>query len=279
VADYDTSGMNRDSVVIHVMTAADPLPEAELRPWRVTRSEGPLAAALRQARPDLLLLDADRVTPDLAAFLEGPEFAEMPLVLLAGDPDAEAAGLLLDRRLTLLDRPPAPGAIAAALHAGAAEVGRNVADAGSRYGGDGRLEALKRDADRVAAALAELTGARGEAPVRAVTAARIRAHIKARRQRERFLDPALFADAVWDILLDLAASRLEERPVSVSSLCIAASVPTTTALRTIKQLVDRGLLHRRGDPSDARRTYIGLSAQAARAMDGCLEAVLNQPGQ
>ncbi|MFN7398590.1 MAG: winged helix DNA-binding protein [Sandaracinobacter sp.] len=111
-----------------------------------------------------------------------------------------------------------------------------------------------------------------------MTAARIRAHIKARRLRERFFDPALFADPVWDILLDLAASKLEERPVSVSSLCIAASVPTTTALRSIKAMVERGLLKRNSDPADARRTFIGMTAQTDSAMAGCLEVVLNTPG-
>jgi hypothetical protein len=279
LADYDTSGMNREAVSIHVMNAAEGLSPAELAPWRVTHALAPLESALRSGRPDLLLLKAASVTPYLAALLEGPDFAEMPLILLATDDDAEAAGLLLDRPLTLLDFPPPPGAVAAALHAGAGRVARGVADAGACYDGEARLDALKRDAERVAAALAELAGVGRDEAARPVTAARIRARIKARRQRDRYFDPTLFADAAWDILLDLAASRLEDRPVSVSSLCIAAAVPTTTGLRTIKQMVDRGLLVRRSDPADARRTFIGLSPQAARAMDGCLAAVLNQPGQ
>jgi len=36
------------------------------------------------------------------------------------------------------------------------------------------------------------------------------------------------ADPAWDMLLDLTAARAESRAVSVSSLCIAAGVPTTT---------------------------------------------------
>jgi DNA-binding MarR family transcriptional regulator len=67
--------------------------------------------------------------------------------------------------------------------------------------------------------------------------------------------------------------------VSVSSLCIAAAVPTTTALRWIKQLADRGLLERRSDPADARRAFIALAPTAQAAMDACLDAVLNLPGQ
>jgi len=186
---------------------------------------------------------------------------------------------LLDRPLFLLESPPAPGDLASAVQAGAARIAGGVADAGGQYDPESRLQALKRDAARVAAALAELAGETPAEPARPVTAGRIRAHVKARRNRERFFAAELFADPVWDILLDLAASRLEARPVSVSSLCIAACVPTTTALRTIKQMVDRGLLVRRNDPTDARRTFIAMSATAERGMDGCLEAVLNQPGQ
>jgi hypothetical protein len=278
VADYETSGMNRDAVRIHVMIAADAHHQGELGPWRVTTAQGALEPAIRTARPDLLILQASLVTPELAILLDGAEFADMPLVLLAGEADADAAGLLLDRPLILLESPPAPGALAEAVEAGAARIAGGVADAAGRYDPESRLEALKRDAARVAAALAELAGGTTAEPVRPVTAARIRAHVKARRNRERFFASELFADPVWDILLDLAASRLEARPVSVSSLCIAASVPTTTALRTIKQMVDRGLLVRRGDPTDARRTFIAMSATAERGMDGCLDAVLNQPG-
>lgn len=279
MADYDTTGMNGKAVAIRLMLLADGVPEAVLRPWRWTAAEGDPVEAVREARPDLLLVEARRVTPQLAALLAEPGFAGLPLVLLAGEGDAEAAGLLMERPLTILEVPADPDVLAAALARAADAIGRGAADAGQRYDPDSQLAALKRDADRVAAALAELAGTRGSEPVRAVTAGRIRAHIKARRQRERFFDGALFADPVWDILLDLAASRLEERPVSVSSLCIAASVPTTTALRTIKQMVDSGLLARASDPSDARRSFIRLAPRTANAMEGCLEAVLNQPGQ
>ncbi len=46
--------------------------------------------------------------------------------------------------------------------------------------------------------------------------------------------------------------------VAVSSLCIAAAVPATTALRWIKALTDRGLFVRAADPQDGRRVYIEL---------------------
>ncbi len=90
--------------------------------------------------------------------------------------------------------------------------------------------------------------------------------IRQRRLRDRFLPSELFSDPAWDILLDLVAARAEHRRVSVTSLCIAAAVPTTTALRWIAQMTQAGLLVREQDPQDRRRTFIALSDRVADAM-------------
>ena len=94
----------------------------------------------------------------------------------------------------------------------------------------------------------------------------IRELIRARRLRDELFGSALFADPAWDILLDLTAARIEGRSVAVSSLCIAAAVPATTALRWIKQLTQAGLLKRVSDPVDGRRVFIELTDDAAAAM-------------
>jgi DNA-binding MarR family transcriptional regulator len=75
------------------------------------------------------------------------------------------------------------------------------------------------------------------------------------------------------MLLDLYAARLERRPVSVSSLCIAAAVPATTALRWIKTMTDAGLFVREADPNDGRRIFIALADGAADAMTRYFEAL------
>ena len=99
-----------------------------------------------------------------------------------------------------------------------------------------------------------------------VTARQVRAVLRARRLRDSIFPSELFADPAWDIVLDLMAARLENVRVSVSSLCIAAAVPPTTALRWIRQLTERGLLERRADPDDGRRIFIALSDQGAAAV-------------
>ena len=100
----------------------------------------------------------------------------------------------------------------------------------------------------------------------------VRAFIRLRRMRGQHFIPELFADPAWDMLLDLTAARLEGRMVAVSSLCIAAAVPATTALRWIAQMTEQAILVRRPDPTDGRRVFIGLSDDAIAGMDAYLAA-------
>ena len=83
-----------------------------------------------------------------------------------------------------------------------------------------------------------------------------------RRMRERIFGTGLFADPSWDILLDLFISKREGRKVTISSACIAASAPTTTATRHISHLVQVGLVKRIPHPSDARSAYLELTPGA-----------------
>ena len=100
----------------------------------------------------------------------------------------------------------------------------------------------------------------------AVTAQQVRDMLRARRIRADFLPGDLFADPAWDMLLDLLAARLEQERVSVSSLCIAAAVPPTTALRWIRTLTDKGLVQRHADPHDGRRVFISLAQETTESM-------------
>ena len=94
----------------------------------------------------------------------------------------------------------------------------------------------------------------------------VRKLIAGRQARAKYFDGDLFADPAWDMLLDLTAAQAEHQRVSVTSLCIAAEVPATTALRWIKQLVDCGVFERVADPADRRRAFIALSDKSAEAM-------------
>ena len=136
-----------------------------------------------------------------------------------------------------------------------------------------RLRQLSEEVSRIASTLARLsTGPATPAPapepvsredVPAVSVDVVRAVIRARRLRARFFSEELFADPAWDMLLDLLQAEISQLRVPVSSLCIAAAVPATTALRWLKTLVQEGIFVRRADPHDGRRVFVELSEGAS----------------
>ena len=67
------------------------------------------------------------------------------------------------------------------------------------------------------------------------------------------------------MLLDLLQAEISQLRVPVSSLCIAASVPATTALRWLKMMTQQGIFLRRADPHDGRRVFVEL-APASQAL-------------
>jgi DNA-binding MarR family transcriptional regulator len=100
-----------------------------------------------------------------------------------------------------------------------------------------------------------------------------------RRIRDELLPCDLFAEPAWDMLLDLYGAHYRRAKVSVSSLCIAACVPGTTALRWIKTMEDAGLFTRQCDPIDKRRIFIWLSEGARLAMDAYFDKLAQVRGQ
>ena len=146
----------------------------------------------------------------------------------------------------------------------------------SRDPGADRLRQLSDEVSRIAATLARLSNTPVPAepelrkPVERdipdVSVETVRSVIRARRLRSRFFPEDLFADPAWDMLLDLLQAEIAQLRVPVSSLCIAAAVPATTALRWLKSMTDKGIFVRRADPHDARRVFVELSGEASAAM-------------
>lgn len=94
----------------------------------------------------------------------------------------------------------------------------------------------------------------------------VREVIRVRRLREQFWESDLFADPAWDMMLDLYHAELSGLRIAVSSLCVAAAVPPTTAMRWIKTMVAKGLIVRRADAHDGRRVFIELTEQTSETM-------------
>ena len=102
---------------------------------------------------------------------------------------------------------------------------------------------------------------------------RLKALIKLRQIRATHFQGDLFSDPCWDMLLDLMEARLNEKQVSVSSLCIASGVPQTTALRRIEDLIGAGLIARQDDLADRRRVFVSLTDECASRFGSYLDDI------
>jgi DNA-binding MarR family transcriptional regulator len=247
--------------------------------------ENATARLADQINLDLLLFDAGGLSSDVAADsaaavarLIAERDCRTIVLLDAAVIDAVAGPMLAANAILLCDASPAEAA--AVLTEASAPRGSRLHDA-TREREAERLRLLNEEVARLAEVLTQLTaeppggvrdrtpGYRGEPVVEPDPDPRaIRATIRARRLRDQHFAAELFADPAWDMLLDLYAARLEGRRVSVSSLCIAASVPPTTALRWIGTMHDADLFGREPDPTDKRRAHITLTDRAAAAMRG-----------
>jgi len=225
----------------------------------------------------------DAVLPRIDTLARATEAA----VIVALDPAQidRVAAHLFGPRVQLLCTPSRTESVAALSLAGIA--GLQLHDS-LREGESERLRRLNEEVARIAQTLARLTAredalpsverptlfgdrrtgyaAETDRPARPIDPHEVRRAIRSRRLREQFFPSPLIEDPGWDMLLDLFAAELEDRGVSVSSLCIAAAVAPTTALRWIGKMTEAGLFERRPDPFDRRRAFMMLTEPARQGM-------------
>lgn len=91
----------------------------------------------------------------------------------------------------------------------------------------------------------------------------LRNFVVLRNEKARSLSPDLFHDPCWNMLIDLALAAEEGKSVSITSLCLASGVSTTTALRRIDDMIEAGLMRRSPDRSDKRRQVMTLTPEGA----------------
>ncbi|MDD1451935.1 hypothetical protein NHF48_014845 [Sphingomonas sp. H160509] len=249
------------------------------------------------ATPQVIVVEAGGVDPAIIAehlpgIVDQAVRMQAGLVVAMGvdEIDVVAAATLGGSTRLLVDPTVGDCVAAIVVAAEAARIPAGVFDVHRETDGT-RLERLNTEVARIAEALARLTRAEieGDAPVAPIvgdrtnrygappaliepSAADVRRAIRARRLRDQFFGATLFEDPGWDMLLDLYAAELERGRVSVSSLCIAAAVAPTTALRWIARMTDTGLFERRPDLLDRRRAFMVLSDRASEAMRGYIVA-------
>lgn len=212
------------------------------------------------------------------------------VVALDEDQIDQVSAHLFGRDVQLLCRPTMAERVTALAIGGCVPLNRHVGQI-ARDAEAARLRRLNEEVARIAETLARLTrddqpsteppvhkvddrrNGYGAPPVDAgIGAHELRQAIRSRRMRAQFFDASLLEDPAWDMLLDLYAAELERAQVSVSSLCIAAAVAPTTALRWIAKMTEAGLLERQPDPFDRRRAFMALSGTARDGMRGYFAA-------
>jgi|SRR5690348_11061854 len=138
-----------------------------------------------------------------------------------------------------------------------------------------RLLQLSEEVNRIAGSLSQMSLGLMHSPIRperdqqsdeSCSEEAVRWLIKVRRERGRYLSSDLFFDPAWDILLDLLRAELAMQRVSVSSLCIASGVPSTTALRYLKTMAERGMIIRHADTHDGRRVFVELAPDVSKSL-------------
>ena len=138
-----------------------------------------------------------------------------------------------------------------------------------------QLMKLSEEVNRIAGALARISTKRSAATELHSAATNagtelspdvVSSAIRVRRLRGRYFQEDLFADPAWDMMLELLAAELAGRRVAISSLCAAAAVPPTTALRWLNLLVKQGLFVRRTDPLDGRRVFVELAPRTSTSL-------------
>lgn len=65
----------------------------------------------------------------------------------------------------------------------------------------------------------------------------------------------------WHMVLTIYESHLKNAPITVKGIAASSDVPLSTALRKLSQMEKSNLIVRKGDPNDARRTFVHFSEQ------------------
>ena len=99
--------------------------------------------------------------------------------------------------------------------------------------------------------------------------------LERRRLRKLFLPSEWFSEGVWNILIDLYEKDHRGQNVSITSACIAADVPATTAIRNVSQLVHSGLVERVPDSTDGRRAFIRFTPKGRSTLRELLTSMID----
>lgn len=88
------------------------------------------------------------------------------------------------------------------------------------------------------------------------------------RLREKVFGSLALSHSGWMLLLVLAESKLVNMEMTIKSAAYSAGLPLSSALRKINEMCSSGLVDRREDSKDSRRSFVTLTPQG----QACLES-------
>lgn len=100
-------------------------------------------------------------------------------------------------------------------------------------------------------------------------------YTKRRKIDQIFGIPGFVVSPAWDIMLDLFQAYAQRKSLSVSSACLGAGCPSSTALRYLRVLENNGLVERVGDPNDRRRDFVAFTGKGRKRMEMALDLHLD----
>lgn len=97
--------------------------------------------------------------------------------------------------------------------------------------------------------------------------------IRARLETDLILkDVSASNGPALDILLELFVNQSREQVVSITEATLAGRFSPTTGLRWVKILIDSGLIIKKDDPSDRRRSFVFLTKEGQDVVENCILA-------
>lgn len=85
-------------------------------------------------------------------------------------------------------------------------------------------------------------------------------------RRNAVLGAEDFHDPRWHVLLTVAEADIRMTPLTVTDCSMAADIPASTTIRTLRQLERDGFITRTRDAVDQRRIYVHLTARAMQRL-------------
>lgn len=101
--------------------------------------------------------------------------------------------------------------------------------------------------------------------------------VNARARLRRMFEIDIVNGPAFDMLLRIFAANEANNAISITALGAAAGVPHASTARWVRALEDNGIVQRKQDPNDHRRSELALTSRAESVLRDWLAAISSIP--